>query len=776
MLNFINRFLGRDIESKFQKYMNLQKSLNEINSEAKILAIDYESNRSMLDINPKESDLEKSLISDKFNTWLKGYTKEVDSLCKKRDSILKSINLLMCDDLKVKVGEYNQYFAIKKSYKDGKISRNLFNNIIKGRNKKVHYSDVIVFNEEGKILILHRTGKDNELEGGEWCLPGGHVDYGETHDEAAIRELMEETNICVKDVDLVITKDDKDAMINYYTARLDGEPTIILDSSEHDGSKWIDPHKEIFDFEFIYDLKGILIDYFKPTSDVAVIRKSLAKSFLGGKMSREEFLGKCKDLEKSLSELSKESVDKEIGNITKKDDEVEKSEYTEKEVDEANKKDEIKGGYADGMTVEQIAEKHGVSKEKIMEQVNVGKGVELEHTDDENKAIEIAMDHLYESANYYTNLAEMESKAEKEESVEKSFHDPQFDLEKAKAQIGEIRNWAEGRYRKVAEGKWVKVEEGGKEKKVADSSVKRALKIEINKLSSLIEERKKEFEKTLISKFPKNSFSYKVFFENAWSSDEQTSKFVEKIRDEQTSIKEEIDEMETRIKVEEKAEREAIVGKKELGYEDIKGGLNEVSSVFTKVDNDIPKFITAREAMPEVSKDDYFLDTKTTFKSVFGEGVSFNDEIFYKWSEMKDSGKYEHHKSPKSDSEYLIDNESGDIFRLSDHWGRVASCTWSLEGSSGSKWDIAKSNISNFERKYTGEYFNPVYREKMVEAAHVALPIISKFVNGPDHYLNLDALSKISSLNKRVFDNYLKKSANLSVDEIDNLKKKFQLI
>lgn len=426
MLNFFNRFLGRDIESRFQKYLKYRLELENINKSAKDLAKEYDSNRSMLGINPDESDLEKSMIDEKFNTWLKTYTKEVDSLCKSRDSILKSMELLSCEELKSKVNDHDQYFTIKKSYKDGRISGKLFNNILKAKNKKVHYSDAIVFNPEGKILILHRTGKGNELEGGEWCLPGGHVDYGETHEEAVLRELKEETNINSKLADLVITKDTKEAMINYYIVRLDEDPLVILESTEHDGSKWIDPHKELGDFEFIYDLKETLMDYFSPKS-VEVIKKSLAKSFLEGKITREEFLNTCQTLDKSISPLAPESVGKKPTKVVTN---IEKSEDSEEEIDEANKKDKLKGGYADGMTVEQIAEKHGVGVEKIKEQANVGKGVEFEHTDDENKAIEIAMDHLYENPNYYTDLAEMESKAEKEE-IEKSHETQQPDINKS---------------------------------------------------------------------------------------------------------------------------------------------------------------------------------------------------------------------------------------------------------------------------------------------------------------------------------------------------------
>ena len=49
--------------------------------------------------------------------------------------------------------------------------------------------NVVVTNAEGKILLIRRT--DN----GNWALPGGGVDIGESLPQAAIRETREETGI-----------------------------------------------------------------------------------------------------------------------------------------------------------------------------------------------------------------------------------------------------------------------------------------------------------------------------------------------------------------------------------------------------------------------------------------------------------------------------------------------------------------------------------------------------------------------------------------------------
>ena len=89
---------------------------------------------------------------------------------------------------------------------------------------------------------------------------------------------------------------------------------------------------------------------------------------------------------------------------------------------------------------------------------------------------------------------------------------------------------------------------------------------------------------------------------------------------------------------------------------------------------------------------DYYIHTDAKFKAVPTGDRGVADA----WQDMKASGKYEHHKSPLSDSEYLIDRESGDIYRMSDHWGRVASCQWDIDNPAEGM-QIGKANIKDFK-------------------------------------------------------------------------------
>ena len=77
-------------------------------------------------------------------------------------------------------------------------------------------------------------------------------------------------------------------------------------------------------------------------------------------------------------------------------------------------KNTIKGGKADKMSLQDIADKFNVSVEKIKSQLNKGIKTEMEHTKDKEKATEIAMDHLTELPDYYDKLEKMEKDSEKD--------------------------------------------------------------------------------------------------------------------------------------------------------------------------------------------------------------------------------------------------------------------------------------------------------------------------------------------------------------------------
>ena len=56
---------------------------------------------------------------------------------------------------------------------------------------------VILFNQDGKFLLIKRTSKH---AAGMYALPGGWMEFGETPEEAGIREAKEELDVDLKDI------------------------------------------------------------------------------------------------------------------------------------------------------------------------------------------------------------------------------------------------------------------------------------------------------------------------------------------------------------------------------------------------------------------------------------------------------------------------------------------------------------------------------------------------------------------------------------------------
>jgi 8-oxo-dGTP diphosphatase len=100
---------------------------------------------------------------------------------------------------------------------------------------------LIVPDNLGRILILRRAGETTR--GGDWCLPGGKIDYGDTVEQAAVRELEEETGLRAKNLrflfyqDSLPPKSGEMHCINLYLeCAVEGDLVMNGESTE---AKWI---------------------------------------------------------------------------------------------------------------------------------------------------------------------------------------------------------------------------------------------------------------------------------------------------------------------------------------------------------------------------------------------------------------------------------------------------------------------------------------------------------------------------------------------------------
>ena len=119
--------------------------------------------------------------------------------------------------------------------------------------------DVIIELPEG-IVVIERSKPPYGL-----ALPGGFVDYGETLEEAVIRETKEETNLDLKDLRQFHTYSDPSrdprfhTISTVFTAQGRGNPKFGDDAK---GLKII-PYNDLLTFDYAFDHKKAIGDYVK---------------------------------------------------------------------------------------------------------------------------------------------------------------------------------------------------------------------------------------------------------------------------------------------------------------------------------------------------------------------------------------------------------------------------------------------------------------------------------------------------------------------------------
>jgi len=123
----------------------------------------------------------------------------------------------------------------------------------------------IISNESGKVLILKRAGTKHG--NGEWCLPGGNVEYGQTVLDAVNMEIKQETSLICTDSSFLFFVENPpsgESDLHYvnliYESVTEGTLHLNYESSD---SAWIGP-EDLKDFKLAFKNDLALEMYWEP--------------------------------------------------------------------------------------------------------------------------------------------------------------------------------------------------------------------------------------------------------------------------------------------------------------------------------------------------------------------------------------------------------------------------------------------------------------------------------------------------------------------------------
>lgn len=315
-MNIKKLFNLQSNSEKITEYRSLLKKSFEIANEISDLSTLFAEKSSIAKSFSTLDEKERVDAEKRYNEFLEEHAKNIAIVQRKREQIFKSLSKLSADkEISDTLNDIYNIYSAKNELKKGNISKSVYNDIIKAKTGKVRYADVLLFRGD-KLLILQRAGEYGASTQ-QWCIPGGHVDPGESFLEAAARELFEETGIEIPE-DLLIeagVAKGKDYEIHYFLGHVDDESLIqiIVDSEEEVGSTWIDTRTELDDYDFIFDMKENIKKILGrecPEGPIQIITKAFAR----GEINEKIFEDFCK---KHKEEIEKEVNKPELSCIAK---------------------------------------------------------------------------------------------------------------------------------------------------------------------------------------------------------------------------------------------------------------------------------------------------------------------------------------------------------------------------------------------------------------------------------------------------------------------------
>ena len=98
----------------------------------------------------------------------------------------------------------------------------------------------LIVRDDGRIAVIHRPRY------ADWSLPKGKLDPGESFEDGAVREVLEETGVRARilgelDATSYVDRKGRDKLVRWYRMEPEGDPAEFAPNDEVDELRWLTP-------------------------------------------------------------------------------------------------------------------------------------------------------------------------------------------------------------------------------------------------------------------------------------------------------------------------------------------------------------------------------------------------------------------------------------------------------------------------------------------------------------------------------------------------------
>jgi ADP-ribose pyrophosphatase YjhB (NUDIX family) len=143
-------------------------------------------------------------------------------------------------------------------------TKNIMQNIM--QNFKIYSRAIILNKKRDKVLLIKKNNKQ-KIGPGSWLLPGGTLEFNEEIELSLIREIKEETNLKIIDLQLLASKkmiiEDTHWLGIYFLVNIENEDDLInVEKDKHESIKFVSLQEvpSLKDYSILQFIKGIDIN------------------------------------------------------------------------------------------------------------------------------------------------------------------------------------------------------------------------------------------------------------------------------------------------------------------------------------------------------------------------------------------------------------------------------------------------------------------------------------------------------------------------------------